>query len=265
MKPLFPLLVLYSVLQPQALAQITAQRRVSAPGGLLDDYEVTAPGTLSISLGVFYTRVNAGDDRAFPTADLSLGLSQRVDLNVSTSLTKSRFERFGTTAPGDSYLSAKFVVLPEGRRRPGVSFEPILEVLGRPSLANNALSPNKVNAVFGGLVGKSFNSFRIYNHSGYFTRGIFFSSAALELGLFSRLIPTAYLTFGALTANRDVAASLENNSSRADLGGTLGFRLSQNWTGYVGAGRNIGRRDVNSSRYHVAGGVSYTWKLWETK
>lgn len=245
-----------------ALAQTLEGRRISAPGALLDDYEVVTPGTLTVTLGAFYGRVQAGHDRALPAADLRLGLTRRLDVGLSGSLAKTRFEEFGTTAPGDSYVSATVMALPEGRRRPGIAFQPVLEVLGRPSLANNALAPRKVNAVFGAMVGKSFDHFRIYSHTGYFTRGIVFSGAALELYLFPRVTPSAYFTFGALTANRDVAASLLNNSSRPEIGGTLGFRLAENWSAYVSGGRSIGRRDVNSSEYHIGGGLSYTIKLW---
>ena len=162
-----------------AWAQTATRQRVSAPAALLDDYDVATPGTLTITWDAFYSRVKAGYDRSFPAAGLNLGLTRWIDLSFSSSLAKSRFERFGTTATGDSYVAAKVRVLGEGRRRPGVAFQPVLEVLGRASLANNVLAPDKVNAVLSGMVGKSFKYLRIYNHSGYFTRGIFFSSAQM--------------------------------------------------------------------------------------
>lgn len=248
-----------------ALAQTDA-RRLSAPGALLSDHDLAAPGTMTVTLGAYYGRVSAGFDRALPAGDVSIGLTKRLDLGISGSLTKNRFGDFGTTAPGDSYISARLLVIPEGDRRPALTFEPVLEVLGRPSLANNALAPNKVNGVFGGIVGKSFDHFRIYNHSGYFTRGIFFSSAAVEFNtLFKRVTPVVYCTFGTLTANRDAAAERLNNSSQANLGGTLGFRISDNWSGYVSGSRGIGRRDLNTADFQIGGGISYTLRLWEPK
>ncbi len=246
-------------------AQASQTRRLTVPGALLDDYEVSTPGAFTMTWSAYYSRLPAGDDRTVPGVDLELGLTPWLDLSASASLARSRFEQFRITSTGDSYISAKLRVLKEGRRRPGVAFQPVLEVLGRTSLANNLLTPDKVNGVLGGIVGKSFDYFRVYNHSGYFTRGIFFSSAAVELTTFSRITPVAFLTFGALTSQRDVAASVQANASRPDVGGTLGFRLSKNWSGYVTGGHSIGRRDLNSSDYHLGGGLSYTIRLWGTQ
>ena len=246
-----------------SLAQSSGQR-LSAPGALLDDHDLATPGTLTLTLGAFYGRVNAGFDRALPAADLSLGLTRRLDLGVSGSLTKNRFETFGTTALGDTYISARVLLIPEGNRRPALTFEPVLEILGRPSRANNVLAPDKVNGVFGGIVGKSFDHFRIYDHSGYFTRGIFFTSAAVEFtSLFKRVTPVVYGTFGVLTDHRDAAAALLNNVSQANLGATLGFRISENWSGYVSGGHGIGRRDQNTVDYQLGFGISRTFRLWE--
>jgi len=248
-----------------SLAQSTP-RRLSAPGAMLDDHEVAAAGTLTATLDAFYGRVNAGFDRALPALDLTLGLTKRLDVSLSGSLSKNRYESFRTTAPGDSYIAAKVLVVPEGRHRPAVTFQPVLEVLGRPSLANNLEPPGKVNGVFGGIVGKSFDHFRVYNHSGYFTRGIFFTSAAVEFtSLFKRVTPVVYATYGALTRHRDLAAEVQNNTSQPTVGGTLGFRISENWSGYVSGGHGIGRRDQNTVDYQIGGGISYTLRLWEPR
>ena len=138
--------------------------------------------------------------------------------------------------------------------------------MGRPSLANNLLAPSKVNGIFSGIVGKSFDHVRVYNHSGYFTRGIFFSSAAVEfISWFKRVTPVVYANYGVLTGNRDVAASIQNNITQTNLGASLGFRLTGNWSGYVSGGWGIGRRDPNTVDYQVGIGLSYTFKLWEPK
>lgn len=273
MRPRFPLpplllaLLAGLLLAPGAPAQIAqreeSRRRVFAPGALLDDYEVVEPRSVTFTFGAGYVKVPSGWDVWMPSSDLSIGLTRWMDVSLYSSVSKTSFDFFRTTAVGDSYINAKFTVLKEGPGRPGIAFQPVLEVLGRPSLANNRLAPNKVNAVFGGMIGKNlWDTFRVYNHTGYFTRGIVFTSAAMEITRFSRVTPVVFATFGALTANREAVAELELNASRPDLGGTLGFRLAKDWSGWVSVSRSLGRRDFNSVSISVGGGISYTWRPW---
>jgi len=265
--PLLLALVAGLLLPPGAPAQITqteeTRRRVFSPGALLDDYEIVEPRSITFTFGAGYVKVPSGWDVWMPSADLSVGLTRWMDISVYSSVSKTNFDFFRTTAVGDSYINAKFILVKEGPGRPGIAFQPVLEVLGRPSLANNPLAPNKVNAVFGGMVGKNlWETIRVYNHTGYFTRGIVFTSAALEITRFSRVTPVVWSTFGALTANRDAVAERELNASRPDVGGTLGFRLAKDWSGWISASRSIGRRDFNSVSFSVGGGISYTWRPW---
>ncbi len=241
---------------------VTGQR-MTVPAILLDDYDPVARGMVSMTFAGGYYRVVGGHDVSLPAMDVHIGLTSRLDIGVSTSLARTKFEDFQTTALGDAYIDAKIVLLKEGKRRPGLAFEPMLEILGRPSLANNPLAPNKVNAAFGGIIGKSLgDNFRVYNHTGYFTRGIVFSSAALEITRFNHVVPTLFCGYGRLTENREMIASLQLNSSRPDVGASLGFRLSKNWTGYVSTSRSLGRRDPNSIDFAISGGLSYSWRLF---
>ena len=247
--------------QAQAVDASGARKRVSTPGALLDDYEVAEPRSITFTFGAGYVKVPSGYDVWMPSSDLSIGLTRWMDVSVYSSLTRVSFEDFGTTAVGDAYINAKFVVLREGPRRPGIAFQPVLEVLGRPSLANNRLAPDKLNGAFGGLIGKNlWETFRVYNHTGYFTRGIVFTSSVVEYTRLRRFTPVVFATFGAITRNRDVTAELEANASRLDLGGTLGFRLAKDWSGYVSVSRSLGRQDFNSSVVSVGGAISYTWR-----
>ncbi len=240
------------------------RRRVSTPGALLDDYETVEPRSFTFTFGAGYLKVADGWDLWAPSSDLSIGITPWMDVSIYSSVTKVVFDTFRTTAVGDSYINAKFIVLREGGRRPGIAFQPVLEVLGRPSLANNSLAPGKVNAAFGGIIGKNlWETVRVYNHSGVFTRGIVFSSAAAEYTRLSRFTPVAFASFGAITRNRDLTAGMLANASRLELGGTLGFRLAKDWSGYVSVTRSLGRRDFNSTDISAGGAISYTWRPFE--
>lgn len=237
--------------------------RLQAPTALLDDYDGLPPGTLSITTGGGYAKVPVGFDATVPSFDLAFGLTRRISLHYSSGYVQSAYESFRITAMGDAYVSGKIVLLREKKHRPGVAFEPVLEILGRPSLAENLLAPSKVNGAFGGIVGKEFyDTIRIYNHSGYFTRGIMFSSTALDVTRFSHFTPTAFANVGSLTKGRDLAASLQLNVSRVDVGGGLGFAISKRVSVFGSVGRSVGRRDNNSNVISVNGGISYTWNPW---
>lgn len=247
----------------QASAPTEPRRRMSAPATLLDDYAIAEPGSFNFTAGAGYTKVPAGFDASLPSFDLSIGLTQRVAVGFSSGFAKSAYDLFRISALGDAYIDAKVVLLRESKRRPGIAFQPVLEILGRPSLAQDSLAPAKVNAAFGGMIGKElWDTVRVYNHSGYFTRGIVFSSAALEVTRFSRFTPSVFAGFGSLTAGRDLAAQQRLNASRLDIGGGLGFNLAKKWSVFGSVGRSLGRRDPNSNTISVSGGISYAWKLW---
>lgn len=257
----FLLLILLTCAAVAAAQETGPPRRVSTPGALLDDYEVVEPRSFTFTFGGGYVKVPFGHDVWLPSHDISVGLTPWLDISAYTSVTKVSFEQFRTTAVGDAYINAKFIVLKEAKGRPGVAFQPVLEVLGRPSLANNPLAPAKVNGAFGGMVGKNlWQSIRVYNHSGYFTRGIVFSSGAVEITRFSRFTPAVWAAFGAITRNREFTAEQGANATRLNVGGTLGFRIAKNWSAYVSGGRSLGRRDYNSTDFSIGGAVSYTWR-----
>jgi len=243
----------------------SAPRRVSAPISFYDDADPTEPGVLSASASVSYNRVDAGHDFDGPSAYLSLGLHKRLELSADLGRADSLFEETRISGIADSYLAAKLLVVPEGRRRPALALKPMLEILGPASIHEDVLAPGRVNFVPSFILQKSFDNYRVYYMGGYVTRGILFQSLAGELNLWSRLTPTVILSTARVTREVALISDLGLNRSRADATGSVTIMLTPRWSVFASGGRSFGRPDMNSSRYAFSGGATFHFRLWGEK
>src|SRR5262249_12908570 len=160
-----------------------------------------------------------------------------------------RFEQFRVNGASDSYLGAKILLVPEGKRRPALAVKPMIEVLGSPSVRTNILAPQRVNFVSSALVQKTFEESRLYYIAGYITRGIWFQSLGAELNHWSRVTPVVAVSHARVTRETDLIAELGLNRSRSDFAGGAMVALSPSWSAFVMAGRSFGREDLNTTRY----------------
>jgi hypothetical protein len=238
------------------------KRRVSSPIAFYNDADPAPAGVLNITEYFSYHKVPAGRDMAAPSTYFSLGLHRRVDVTGGLSYVKSQFEESRINAVGDSYVGAKVLLFGEGRRRPALALNPLVEILGDASIADNPLAPERVNFVYPIVLQKSFDDFRLYSEAGYLSRGIVFASAVYELNKFSRVTPVVILSHSRLTHELGLISELGLNRSRSDFTGGVGVALVPNWSVFVNAGRTFGRIDLNSTRYQVTAGLSFNLRLW---
>ncbi len=238
------------------------RRRVSSPIAFYNDADPATPGMLNVSTYFSYHRVPAGRDYAWPGASFNAGLHRRVDVSMSMGVVRSEFEDSRIDAFGDTLIAAKVLLFGEGRRRPALALNPMIEILGRPSIQDNPLAPDRVNYVLPLAVQKSFDEFRVYYMAGYLTRGIAFNSAAWEINKWSRVTPVVIVSHSRLTHELGLISELGLNRSRSDVTGGVGVTLAPNWSLFVNTGRTFGRMDLNSTRYQVTAGVSFNVRLW---
>ncbi len=241
------------------------RRRISAPIAFYDDADISTPGVLNVAEYFSYTKVPAGCDLSFPSTYLSLGLNRRIGVSASFSYARSQFEESRINALGDALFRVKVLVAPEGKRRPGLALEPMVEVLGKASIADNPLAPRRVNYVFPLVLQKSFESCRLYYMGGYLTRGILFHSLAFELNRWTRVTPVAIVSASRLTRELGFISELGLNRSRTDGVGGVVLAIRPGWSVFANAGRSFGRIDLNSSRYQVTIGLSFNVPLWSKK
>jgi hypothetical protein len=241
------------------------RRRISSPIAFYDDADISTPGMINVSQYFSYTKVPAGRDASFPSAYFSLGVNRRVGVMGTLSYARSQFEESRINGRGDSYFGAKFLIVPEGGRRPALAVEPMVEVLGDASIGDSPLSPDRVNYVFPLVLQKSFESYRVFYMAGYLTRGIIFNSFALELDRWSRITPIAIISGSRLTREQGLISEFGLNRSRQDVVGGVAFTIRPGLALFVNSGRSFGRIDVNSSRYQVTFGFSFNARLWGEK
>ena len=241
------------------------RRKVSAPIAFYDDADLVSPGTLSVSTYWSRAKVPAGGDTAFPSVYFSLGLNQRFDVSGSVSYVRSRFENIQVNGVWDAYAGMKFLVVPEGRKRPALAVKPMIEVLGEPSIVDNALAPDRVNAVLPLVLQKSFDYHRLYYMAGYVTRGIIFNSFVFELNTWSRVTPVVIVSGSRLTREQALISEFGLNRSRGDVVGGVAVALRPGLAVFANAGRSVGRVDLNSNRYQVTAGMSFNVRLWGRK
>lgn len=238
------------------------RRRVNAPTAFYDDAEIVTPGWMNAGMYYSYTKVPAGRDLSFPSVYVAVGLNKRVGISGSTSYARSQFEEVQINARGDSFLAAKFLVVPEGERRPAVAVEPMIEVLGDASIGNSPLSPERVNYVFPLILQKSFDSFRTYYTAGYLTRGIIFNSIVFEVNKWSRVTPIVIVAGSRLTSELAFISELGLNRSRSDAIAGAVVAIRPGLAVFANTGRSFGREDLNSSRYRATVGLSFNARLW---
>ena len=238
------------------------RRRVNAPTAFYDDAEIVAPGWINTGLYYSYTKVPAGRDLSFPSVYVAVGLNKRIGISGSTSYARSQFEDIQINARGDSFLAAKFLLLPEGERRPAVAVEPMIEMLGDASIGDSPLSPKRVNYIFPLILQKSFDSFRTYYTAGYLTRGIIFNSIVFEVNKWSRVTPIVIVAGSRLTNELAFISELGLNRSRSDLIAGAIVAIRPGLSVFANTGRSFGRIDLNSARYRATLGLSFNARLW---
>ena len=256
-----------ALLASSVLAQQTpAERhRVSAPIAFYDDADVSPPGTFQISEGICYTKVPAGQNLSFSSTYVELALNPKVEIMASVSDARSSYEGTLITGMGDSYFGSKFLVVAEGKRRPGVAVEPMVEVLGPSSLAFSALAPDRVNYVLPVTFQKSFDQARVYGMAGYVTRGIAFASLVFELNRWSRVTPMVVVSGSRVTRDVGLLSELGLNRSQMDALAGASVEVHRGWSVFAMAGRSLGRKDANSTSYQLTGGLNVTFRLWGVK
>jgi hypothetical protein len=224
-------------------------------GSWLDDASAQQPGEAWTALSLGYFRAAGNEQTGFPMFDASLGVRRRVALGVTVPYYRiSLPDGTGASGLGDVYLSGKFVLVDPGASRYGfgIAVSPVLEVLADPEPDGNRYS-----------LGVPFSfelradGYRVFGSTGFFSRGVFFGSGALEIPLTDRTVLT-----GALTTSRSLDISLEEellavSRNRTDVTGVVAYFLTPSVAPFGGIGRTLGSTPFGTS-IMLVGGISLT-------
>ena len=190
-------------------------------GAWLDDASASARGEGYTSIGVGHWRMLASSQTNLPMLGVGLGVTDRMQVGVSVPFYRARFEGGSASGMDDVYLSAKYTLVDPTLTLSefGLAISPTMEVLssGNPDGRIHFAVPVSVEL--------RRQPFRIYGSAGLFTRGSFFSGAALEWSSPAGMVMTGSLTQSYSLKEDAVLDSLGIGRQRMDVSLGAAFPL----------------------------------------
>ena len=220
-------------------------------GTWLDDATAAAAGTGWTSIGAGYWRVPGGHQLDVPILGVAYGVANRVQLSATVPCYRTSY--LGSTARGldDVYLGSKFVVVDPaaGDRGVGLAVSPLVEILGSGSTGRRVHWALPVSAEMRA------DAVRLYGSAGYFSRGAFFTGAALEW-----TAPAGTMLTGALTQSLSTsevsAGAFATSRNRVDAMLAVAHPLTAAMAGYVSIGRTLTSIDDDGTTLALTGGIT---------
>jgi len=226
-------------------------------GSWLDDASLVEPGTVWAAMSLGHFRWAGGRQTDFPTADAAFGLTARMQLGITVPYYRLSFaDGTRATGLGDTYLVGKVSLIDPATARHGfgLAVSPLIEILGSPDPVTGG------RAYWGAPLNLEWRQpkYRVYGSSGWFSRGAFFASGAVELPLSGRAIATGALIH-TRALNDDANADGNNLSrTRTDLTGGAAYFIRPSIAVFGTLGRTISARDANAASLMLNAGASIT-------
>lgn len=227
-------------------------------GSWLDDASIVDPGAGWFSVAFGHYRSPGSHQTDFPVADAAIGVNRRLQLGVTLPYSHYGFpDGNGASGRGDVYFNAKIPLKDPatGPEHRGFALTPMLEILSEPD-------PIHGGRVFWGVPISAevrAERARLYGSTGYFSRGVFFGSGAIELPATDRIITTAALTWAHSLSNDAAAETMALSATRVDLTGGAAFVLTPRVVAFGSVGRTVSHVDANASTLMLNGGLSFSF------
>jgi hypothetical protein len=239
----------------QAGPPATSGGHVRSFGVWLDDATAMAPGESWITVSLQRWGSPAGSGLEAPVLDVVGGLSSRVHMFATVPL--SRISAAGippATELGTIYVGSKIVLREPADGTLGMAVNPAVEILSDSATTGTGLS--RANLVWPVSVEWRRGATRAYGSTGYFTRGAYFLSGALERQLSERVVVTGALSQAWATADLALAEDAAARSSRTDLSGSVAWIASPQLMLFASAARTLSPLDADAIRYSLSAGAS---------
>jgi hypothetical protein len=227
-------------------------------GSWLDDASLAEPGGGWAAVSLGFVRSAGGHQTDFPVGDVGLGLAPRVQIGLTLPYYRLTLTDGSQAAGlGDVYLNAKIGLIDPAQTTSGfgVAVIPMVEVL------NNAdpVSGGRFHLALPVSVEWRQSRYRIYGSSGWFSRGSFFGSGAVEVPLNDRFIVTGVLSHTRALNEDSTADALGLSKARTDLTGGAAFIATSSIALYGSVGRTISTQDANAASIMLSGGLSVSF------
>jgi hypothetical protein len=227
-------------------------------GSWLDDATVTEPGSGWAAVSLGFVRSAGGRQTDFPVADVGLGLAPRVQVGMTLPYYRLTLTDGSQAAGlGDVYLNAKIGLVDPSKTTSGLGLAviPMVEVLN----TADPVSGGRFHLALPVAVEWRQPRYRVYGSSGWFSRGSFFGSGAVEAPLSERVIVTGILSYTRALNDDPNADALGLSKARTDLTGGAAFIATSSIALYGSVGRTISAQDANAASIMLSGGVSVSF------
>ncbi len=240
------------------------QGKIATLAFFLDSVDTLGPNTLQISTVVSYRRSPSGKEWESPAMAATYTIHPRVQVSFSIPYFRSQYvPNYKKDGIGDSFLSAKILLLDPDKSRLGIALDPTLEILGKGSLSAGNLGPGKYNLAIPVILQKNFSLFNIYAEGGYITRGAAFASIGGDGALYKSLGLALNLLYSRSTRFQEINLDYGLNRSRTDAVLGLYYIFSPRISVFASAGRTLGTLDQNGTQYIVSAGLNINFKISE--
>ena len=222
-------------------------------GAWLDDASASGSGEGYTSIGVGHWRMLGSTQTNLPMLGVGLGVSDRMQVGASVPFYRASYEGGSASGMDDVYLNAKYTLVDPTLTLSefGLAISPTMEVL-------SAGSPDgRLHFAIPVSVELRRQPFRIYGSAGLFTRGSFFSGAALEWSSPAGAILTGSLTQSYSLKDDAVLDSMGIGRQRLDVSAGVAYPLGSMAATFVNVGRSLTSVEEGGTSLALSGGVSF--------
>jgi hypothetical protein len=234
---------------------VSPSTRVRTFGAWLDDASALQPGEawLALSMSKWSMPVATGADA--PVVDLSVGVAPGVQVSVTLPYFRVS-DRAGNSLNGlgDMYVASKIVLRDAATKSFGVSIGPTLEYLSQTSTTGTGL--NRINWILPLNLERRLAIGRVYGSTGYFSRGVFFTSGAFERVITNKMVVSGALTHSYATDDQAISEEIGLSRRRLDASGTVSYSVSPALAIFGSLGRTVWKRDDDSTTLLATAGLS---------
>jgi hypothetical protein len=228
----------------------------------LDSTDTLEKGTIWFTNVFTYRRAPGGKEIDIPAVGVSFGLTRRVQIDFSIPYFRAKYgSDFRMNGIGDKFLSAKIRVRDADSGGLGIAFEPVLEILGKGSLAAGEQGPKKYNVALPVIVQKNFSRFNVYSEAGYITRGAIFAGVGGDAPIYRRLGGGINVIYSRATRFNDLSREFDLQRSRLDGNLSLYYMFHPRFSVFVSGGKTLSSMDAIATRYIFNLGLNFNFNV----
>jgi hypothetical protein len=222
-------------------------------GAWLDDASAAGRGEGYTSIGVGHWRMLGSTQTNLPMVGVGIGVTDRMQVAASVPFYRASYEGGSASGMDDVYLSGKYTIIDPTLTLSefGLAISPTIELL-------SAGSPDgRVHFAIPVSVELRRLPFRVYGSAGLFTRGSFFSGAALEWSSPGGMVLSGALTQSYSLKDDAVLDSMGIGRQRMDVSLGVAHQLGTMAAAFVNVGRSLTSVEEGGTSLALSGGVSF--------